>query len=131
MLVKLLFIAIGGGVGAVARWLVAGAAQRLAPSGAFPIGTLVVNALGCLIIGFLAAMFTAPGGIRVREAHRLAILVGLLGGFTTFSTFAYETLTLADDGQLARAGVNVLASNIIGLICVWIGYRFGQRLFGV
>lgn len=131
MLVKLLFIALGGAIGASGRWLVSGWAQRLAPSGAFPVGTLVVNALGCLLMGLMMALFLAPGGARVREEHRLAILVGALGGFTTFSTYAYESLALAEDGAFARAGVNVLASNILGLASVWIGYRVGRQLLGV
>ena len=91
--VSLIFLA--GGCGCLLRYGIAGWAQRLG-NGSFPVGTLVVNVLGCVAIGFLASLFTGP--ILIREEYRLAILVGLLGGFTTFSTFGYETITLTDGG---------------------------------
>jgi len=130
-MLTVLFIAMGGAVGAAARWWLSGLAQRLSPAGAFPAGTLVVNVAGCLLIGLLAAWFASPGGLRVRDVHRLAVMVGLLGGFTTFSTYAYETLQLADDGAWLRAGANILLSNALGLAAALLGHRLGQRLFGL
>lgn len=126
-MVKLLAIAAGGAIGATMRYLGSGWIQRLTTS-QLPWGTLVVNVLGCCIVGFLGAFFAGPH--LVREEYRVAILVGVLGAFTTFSTFGWETLTLATGGQLRLAAANVVASNLFGLVAVWLGYRLGLRLFG-
>lgn len=128
MLVKLLLIAAGGAVGSVGRYLVAGWVQH--PAGtAFPVGTLVVNCIGCLAIGFLGTAFTGP--ILIREEHRLALTIGLLGGFTTFSAFAYETLRLAEGRQMALAAANVALSTCLGLLLAWVGARLSVRYLGV
>jgi CrcB protein len=117
---KLLFIAGGGALGSVLRYLVAGWGQRLTP-GVFPLGTLLVNVTGCLLIGYLGTLFAGPA--VVREEYRLALLIGLLGGFTTFSTFGYETWALLSDREWGLAGANVLLSNVLGLSAVWLGHR--------
>jgi CrcB protein len=122
---KLLFIAAGGGAGALLRYLVAGWGQRLTES-TFPLGTLVVNTTGCLLIGFAGGVLSGP--LIVREEYRLALLVGLLGGFTTFSTFGFETFSLVEDRQWLYVGLNLLASNCLGLVAVWLGYRVAQQL---
>ena len=127
-MLKLVMIAAGGGVGALLRYGVAGWAQKLG-GGSFPLGTLVVNVSGCLVIGTLAALFAGPH--LIREEYRLAILVGVLGAFTTFSTFGLETLSLANAGQLRLAVLNIVLSNGCGLASVWIGYRLGVKWFGV
>ena len=124
---KLVWIAAGGGAGSVLRYLVSGWGQRLG-NGSFPIGTLIVNVVGCLIIGVLAAAFAGP--VLVREEHRMAVMVGVLGGFTTFSTFSYETVGLANEGQFARAGLNILLNNALGLAAAWVGYRLAQKWLG-
>lgn len=123
---KLILIATAGGIGSLLRFGISGWVQKASGS-ALPLGTLCVNVLGCLLIGFLSALFTGP--FMVREEIRFAIIVGLLGGFTTFSAFAWETTTLMNDGQWARAGINVLLSNLLGLFAAWMGYRAGQYLF--
>jgi CrcB protein len=125
---KLLYIAIGGGTGAVLRYLISGWGQRALGNTSFPTGTLLVNLLGSLAIGVLAAFFAAPQAVR--EEVRLLLLVGLLGGFTTFSTFAFETFSLADDGERGRALANLLLSNALCLVAVWLGYRVAQRFYG-
>lgn len=125
---KLLLIAIGGAAGSVSRYLLAGWVQR-AVERVFPVGTLVVNVSGCLLIGILGAMFA--GQQVIRDEHRVLLMVGVLGGFTTFSTFGYETLTLVNDRQYGLALLNVLSSNGLGLMAVWIGYRATQKLVGV
>lgn len=127
-MLKILLIAAGGGAGAVLRFLVAGWGQRLT-TGVFPLGTLTVNVVGCLAIGFLGALFAGPW--LVREEYRLAATVGLLGGLTTFSTYGFETVSMANDGQLEMALLNVLASNALGLFAVWLGYRVSESWFGV
>ena len=88
---KWLLIACGGGAGAVLRNAMASWGQRLV-TGVFPLGTLMVNTVGCLAIGFLASLFAGP--LLICEEYRLAILVGFLGGFTTFSSYSYETFAL-------------------------------------
>lgn len=125
---KLVFIAIGGGVGAVARYVLAGWGQRLTET-SFPLGTLVVNVVGCLGVGVLAALFSGPA--IVREEYRLAILVGFLGGFTTFSTFGYESFALLSEREWWLAGANVVASNVLCLLAVFLGYRAAVGLQGL
>ena len=125
---KWLFIAGGGAVGSVLRYAVQGAAQRLTDSG-FPAGTLAVNVIGCLTIGFLAAMFSGP--MLVREEYRVGLTVGVLGGFTTFSAFGLETFLLANDGEFRLALANIMASCMLGMAAVWLGYRAAQFWFGV
>ncbi|MBN2446454.1 MAG: fluoride efflux transporter CrcB [Phycisphaerae bacterium] len=123
-----LFIFVGSGVGGVMRWMVGGWVQRLS-SGAFPIGTLAVNIIGCFLIGLLTVAL--PGRLLVREEFRIALLVGLLGGFTTFSTFGLETFALLNDGQAWRALLNVAGSVVLGLAAVWLGYRLAEGWLGV
>ncbi|HEV3168543.1 MAG TPA: fluoride efflux transporter CrcB [Isosphaeraceae bacterium] len=127
-MVKLLIIGLFGGIGSVLRYLVSGWCQGLS-NGSFPVGTLVVNVVGCLLIGVLGALFFGP--FLIRDEYRMALMVGLLGGFTTFSSFGWETLTLANNGQLGLALANIVLSNVLGLAAAWAGYRLGVRLFGV
>jgi fluoride exporter len=127
MLLRLSLIFLGGGIGAVLRYLVSGWAQRLT-TGVFPLGTLAVNVIGCGLIGAAMAFFATPH--RVREEYRLMLLVGVLGGFTTFSTFAYETFAMADDAEHGRALLNIILSNALGLATAWAAYRLTQRLYG-
>jgi len=125
---KFILIFIGSGAGGVLRYALAGWTQRLA-NGSFPIGTLIVNITGCLLIGFLTAALS--GRVLMREEYRVALLIGLLGGYTTFSTFGLETFTLLNDGQAWRALLNVTASVILGLAGVWTGYRLAENWLGV
>lgn len=127
-MLKLLLIAGGSALGGLLRHVLGGALQR-AVDVDFPVGTLVVNVLGCLAIGALAALFAGP--LLIREEYRFALVVGLLGGFTTFSSFGLETFQLATAGQLARAALNVAANCVLGLAAVWIGYRLIERWIGV
>ena len=122
---KFIFIAAGGAFGSVLRYLVHGAVQRWSGS-MFPWGTFAVNVSGCLLIGFLAGLLTGP--YPVREEIRLGILVGVLGGYTTFSTFGLDTLVLADNRRFGLAAANMLLSCGVGLAAVWLGARMVQRL---
>jgi fluoride exporter len=124
---KLALIALGGALGSVMRYLFAGALQSLAGE-RFPVGTLGVNVLGCFLFGFLG--FALAGPVLIREEYRLAILIGIIGGFTTFSTFGWETLALVNDGQAWRAGWNIVLTNTAALVAVWLGYRLAVRLYG-
>ncbi|MBX3323353.1 MAG: fluoride efflux transporter CrcB [Phycisphaeraceae bacterium] len=109
---------VGGGVGTLLRFGVVRWVHTAGPGG-FPYGTLAVNIIGCFAIG--ALWHTLATTWAVREEVRLALLVGLIGGFTTFSTFGLETIQLWSDGHQARAIVYVLASNIFGLAAVLAG----------
>jgi len=125
---KFILIAAGGGIGSLLRFVLSGWVHR-ASNSSLPLGTLFVNVAGCLMIGCLSALFSGP--YLLREEWRLAILVGLLGGFTTFSTFAWESASFMNDGQWARAGLNLILSNVLGVLAAWLGYRIGQSCFGV
>ncbi len=125
---KLLLIALGGGLGALLRYAVSSGAQRFT-DGTFPVGTLAVNVLGCVGIGLFGTLFS--GSIVVREEVRFAVLVGFLGGFTTFSTFGYETFALLADGGWWRAASNITAQNVLGLAAVFCGYRMAVLWQGV
>src|SRR5271154_6407916 len=88
----------------------------------FPLGTLVINVLGSFIIGFFATITGPDGRVLVSGDIRQFVMVGLCGGYTTFSSFSYQTLTLAQDGEFLRAGLNVVASVVLCLLAVWLGY---------
>ncbi len=115
---KLLFIAIGGAAGTVARYVIGSALQR-ASGGVFPWGTLGVNLIGSFLIGLLSAVFAAT---IVSENLRLGLLVGLLGAFTTFSTFSLETVRLMQDRQYFAAAGNMLTSCVAGVALVFCGF---------
>lgn len=126
-LVRNATIFVGAGAGGLLRYWAGGAVQALAGP-TFPLGTMVVNITGCLAMGFLATAWTGP--IGVREEYRQGVLVGLLGGYTTFSSFGRETLTLAHDGEWFRAGAYVLGSVILSLCAVWAGAMMATRIYG-
>ncbi len=117
-------VAVGGGLGAAARY-VSIALLDTVHTNEFPLGTLAVNVVGCFLIGLLGT--TILGEHAVRMEVRLAIIVGVLGGFTTFSAFGADVLELLLGGQIAKAGAYVLASNAAGLLAVWGGFALAQR----
>ncbi len=114
---RLFYVFLGGGAGSVARYLVTIVAARFI-SAEFPFGTLIVNVIGCFLIGFVngAAMLSA----RVSPDARLFMTAGVLGGFTTYSAFNYETLALFEQGQVARAtgylAVTIIACALAGVL---------------
>jgi fluoride exporter len=113
-----LSIAVGGALGSLARYLLAGAVHRVV-SPYFPYGTFVVNVVGCLAFGLIFGIFEqrfTPG-----PTMRAFLLVGVLGGFTTFSSFTFETFQLLRDGEMLLAGVNAVGQVIIGLVAFWVG----------
>ncbi len=116
---NIVLIGVGGFAGAVARYWLAGRVQEISGSVGFPYGTMAVNILGCFILG-VTYYLVDTRGLLGPEARSL-LMVGVLGAFTTFSTFSLETLNMIVDGQLLRALVNVAASVSFGLIAVWAG----------
>ena len=120
LLVHSLLVGAGGFIGSILRFLLSGWAQRVMPGSAVPVGTLLVNVLGCLLIGVLAAMvdfrqLLAPG-------QRVFLTIGILGGFTTFSAFGYETLVLLQGSGVGRAALNIVLQVVLGLAAAWAGY---------
>ena len=103
------------------------AVERFVAGGTFPYGTLSVNVVGCFLFGLLAGVSDARGAPGLGAQMRLIAMVGVLGGFTTFSTFSYQTLVLFRDGDVGRALANVSASVALCLLFVWIGYAAGHR----
>ena len=119
-----LLIALGSALGGVSRYWVSGlVAERVGET--FPWGTLVVNIVGSAIIGVLAA-FGDSARVGLPAEARLFLMVGVLGGFTTFSSFSLQTLRLMQDGDWMRAAVNVLLSVALCLIAVAAGYRLAR-----
>ncbi len=123
----LFLIGTGGFIGSILRYLVGGYAQQLSKSIQFPFGTLTVNLVGCLLIGFLAELADQRGVIPAEI--RSFLIIGLLGGFTTFSAFGNETMNLLRDGELWLAGWNIVGHTILGLIAVWLGYSTAYLLW--
>lgn len=121
-----LFIFIGAGLGGVLRYVMSTAVHRLSGGWIFPTGTMSVNLLGCLLIGFLAQLSESRGVFQ--GDIRLFLFVGILGGFTTFSSFGYETVQLIRDGEFLYAATNAVLQVILGLGCVWLGYVLARLL---
>jgi fluoride exporter len=123
-MLKILAIMAGGGIGALLRHLLFLLAQRPAGAG-FPAGTLTVNLLGCLLIGFLWSLCAES---RLSGEVRLFIFTGILGGFTTFSTFALETILLLKTGQWKTALAYAGLSNILGIALALAGFSLAGKL---
>ena len=126
---QLLLVATGGAIGSVARWRVSGWVLHQAVDWRFPIGTFVVNVLGCLIVGVLA-------GLAIKEDffstdQRLLLFTGVMGGFTTFSAFGLETFYLLRRGEYLIAGSNMVLSMVVGMAALWVGYQLiASRVVG-
>lgn len=123
---NILMVGIGGSIGAVLRYLIGGWVQKFSNNPSFPYGTLSVNLVGCFLIGLL-------GGLA--ESHelfypeiRLLLIVGILGGFTTFSTFGYDTFLLLRDQRMMSAFTNVSLHVIVGLIAACSGYTISNLI---
>lgn len=124
---RVLIIGLAGLLGTLGRFGLSGiVARRFGET--FPTGTLVVNVVGCFLAGFLFHLMYER--LLINEVLRTAIMIGFLGGFTTFSSFGLQTFTLLRDGEIGLATVNVLASNIAGLLTVWAGYSVARVIQG-
>jgi CrcB protein len=122
-----LWIALGGALGSMARfWLAIAVAEKLGPQ--FPWGTILINIVGSFVIGFFAT-FTGPGGRVIASFNaRAFVMVGICGGFTTFSAFSLQTLDLARDSRWLQAGGNVVLSVVACLLAVWAGHALAAAL---
>ena len=116
---ELVLVGLGGFLGSISRYYFGGIVLHLSGTSRFPTSTLVVNILGCFLIGLLATI--AERWHWFSMDHRLLIFTGVLGGFTTFSAFGYETFYLIRTSELSLALVNISAQLIFGLGAVWVG----------
>jgi len=124
---RILLVGTGGFIGSILRYWVSGYIQQLSNSNLFPFGTLVVNFLGCLVIGFLSQIAEEYGAFTTES--RALVFIGILGGFTTFSTFSNETLNLLRDGQNILAFGNMAGHLILGIGAVWLGRTLAYVLW--
>lgn len=125
-MLNLLLAGLGGCLGAAGRYAVGLWLQHPADYPSFPLGTFVVNAVGCLAIGLVLGWGEAREALT--PGVRAFLVAGLLGGFTTFSAFGYDTLVLLRHGHPLMAGANVLAQVGIGLVAVWAGFAAGRAV---
>jgi CrcB protein len=122
-----LWIFIGGGLGSLARWWLSGfIASSVGQT--FPWGTLVVNVSGCLVIGFFATITGPDGRWLAPASFREFFMLGICGGYTTFSSFGLQTLNLVEDGEFLYAGANVVLSVVSCLLAVWLGHVLAMNL---
>ncbi|MBA3513816.1 MAG: fluoride efflux transporter CrcB [Pyrinomonadaceae bacterium] len=124
-MVRLLLIGFAGFIGTLGRYWLSGIVGRRYGE-TFPFGTLTVNLVGCFIIGLL--FYLMQERYLVNENVRSIVLIGLIGGFTTFSSLGLQTFTLLRDNEIALAALNIVASNVLGLLLVWAGYTLAKVL---
>lgn len=125
MLNQFIMIAAGGAAGSLMRFALSTGVHRVAGRD-FPYGTLSVNVIGSLLMGLLYILLIERASVSVE--WRALLLVGFLGAFTTFSTFSIETLNLLENGELIKAGANVLLSVILCILAAWTGVIVGRHL---
>ena len=123
---EILIIGAGGFLGAVLRYIAIISMQVFKTKHAIPVGTLLVNVIGCLLIGFLAVM--AENGRILTPDTRNFLIVGILGAFTTFSTFGYESMTMLKSGAGTAFVLNIGLQLGLGLVAVWLGMNAAQLL---
>ena len=116
-----LWVALGSAIGGVARFALSGLVAESIGE-VFPWGTLVVNVTGSFVIGFFATLTGLDGRYLVGTAARQFVMVGICGGYTTFSSFSLQTLNLARDGDWLRAAANIVLSVVLCLLAVWLGH---------
>jgi len=123
---NLLLVGLGGGIGSILRYLTSTGMMQLWGPRDFPLGTFTVNIVGCLIIGLLAGLMLSRQALG--PEFRLFFMVGILGGFTTFSSFGYESIQLLQDGQFLLMLANILLNVTIGLSACWLGLSLARTL---
>lgn len=123
-MIRYLVVLVGGGVGALARYAAASAIMDRF-GGKFPLGTLVINVTGSFLIGFLMTMLTER--FNFDPVWRLLLVVGFLGGYTTFSSFEWETYTAVREGAVWAGMLNVFSSIMLGYVAVWLGVILARR----
>jgi CrcB protein len=122
----MLYVMVGGALGSLARYLLS--LVMLPVSRDLPWGTITINILGSFIIGFFGTLTLAQGRFPVSENWRLFVMVGICGGFTTFSSFSLQTLDLMRSGAMVRAGLNIVLSVVLCVAAVALGHVVGAQL---
>jgi fluoride exporter len=123
-----LLVMIGGAIGSLARYALSVAALPISQS--LPWGTIAINILGSFVIGLFGTFTLANGRFPVSEEARILVMVGLCGGFTTFSSFSLQTLDLLRSGAILRAAINVVASVVLCVLAVALGHLLAARFNG-
>jgi fluoride exporter len=123
-MLRIALVLAGGALGTVFRYFLSSFIYSKVKTPSFPYANLIINVSGSFLIGLLAELFEAR--LLVSPTTRVALLTGVLGGYTTFSSFAFETFSLLRDGQAGLAMLNVSASICLGLGAVWLGIRLAQ-----
>lgn len=126
MMERILLIGLGSGIGGICRYLVSTGTYKLLGRD-FPYGTLAVNALGSFVVGILFIVLLERFGAYADEL-RLLLIIGFLGGFTTFSSFSIETINLIENGELGRGMLNVIVSVVLCLALTWLGVLTGRQI---
>jgi CrcB protein len=127
MMSNLIILGLGGFFRAISRYLLSSGVQNMIKDSSFPYGTLAVNILGCFVLGMLTHLAGAKGLLDAQT--RLFLLVGFVGAFTTFSTFSLESASLLQNGQGGTGLLNILGSNLLGLVFVFAGQFLATRLW--
>ncbi len=126
-MISYLWVAVGGALGTIGRYWLSGVVANLIGE-TFPWGTLIINVSGSFVIGFFAALTGPSGRVFVPSNARQFVMIGLCGGFTTFSSFSLQTLNLMNDGEWTRAGGNIVFSVVLCLLAVWCGFALAASL---
>jgi CrcB protein len=128
VVLKVLYIGIAGFLGTVVRYLLATTVDKGINS-KFPFGTVVVNVVGCFLAGLLISLFRTR--VQLSDTMTAVVMIGFLGGFTTFSAYALQTFTFFEAGESTLAFTNLVVSNLLGLLAVWAGYSIAGMLHGI
>ena len=124
---RILFVAVGGAVGAVMRYIITGAVYRFS-SPVFPWGTLFVNSMGCFFIGVLSGIFERK---IISADVKAFILIGLIGAFTTFSTYTLETVNFLKENEIKLACINIALNNLVGILFVIAGFVTAKFMYTI
>jgi CrcB protein len=126
-MVRYLMVALGGAIGTVGRYWLSGIVARLVGE-TFPWGTLLINVSGSFVIGFFGTLTGPDGRVFAGATTRQFVMIGICGGYTTFSSFSLQTLNLMNDGEWLHAGGNIVLSVVLCLIGVWLGVVLAAML---
>lgn len=122
-----IWVAVGGALGTTGRYWLSGVVARLVGE-TFPWGTILINVTGSILIGLFATLTGPDGRIFVGSTARQFVMIGICGGYTTFSSFSLQTLNLMNDGEWLYAGANIVISVVLCLIGVWAGYMLASTV---
>ena len=126
MALRYFCVGLGGALGTLLRYWLSGVVAQTPWGETFPWGTIIINVTGSFVIGFINEVTGPDGSVLAPVYLREALMIGVMGGYTTFSSFSLQTLTLAREGEMMRAGWNILLSVALCLLGVWLGFLLGR-----